>query len=57
MTLRAEGFDVLRFTNRDVGANVTGVLEQILSRLQSLPDRWPGSGPTPTPPLKGRGFK
>ena len=57
MTLRAEGFDVLRFTNRDVGANVEGVLEQILSRLQSLPDRWPGPGPTPTPPLKGRGFK
>ena len=55
--LRANGFDVLRFTNRDVGANVDGVLETVLTRLQALPDRWPGPGPTPTPPLKGRGSK
>ncbi len=54
--LQNQGFAVLHFTNRDVGANIHGVLEMILSRLQSLPDRWPGLAPTPTPPLKGRGF-
>ena len=48
---------VLHFTNRDVGANLDGVLQAILLKLEILPDRWPGLAPTPAPPLKGRGVK
>ncbi len=56
ISLNAQGFDVLRFTNRDVSANVNGVLEQILSRLQSLPDRWPDPAPHPNPSPEGEGL-
>jgi len=51
--LRGKGFHVLRFTNADVRNSMDGVLQQILLTVQSLPLRF---GPTPTPPLKGRGF-
>ena len=55
--LAARGFTTIRFTNDDVRDNMDGVLIAILERLRSLPERWPGPlvGPTPTPPLKGRG--
>lgn len=38
--LMKRGFHVLRFTNRDVGSNVDGVLEQILEIVSALPDRF-----------------
>ena len=55
--LKRHGFTTIRFTNREVHDNMDGVLIAILERLRSLPDRWPGPklGPTPAPPLKGRG--
>ena len=55
--LAARGFTTIRFTNDDVRDNMDGVLTALLVRLRELPDRWPGStaGPTPSPPLKGRG--
>lgn len=48
---------VLHFTNRDVGANLDGVLQTILLKLEILPDRWPELPPNPTPPLKERGAR
>jgi very-short-patch-repair endonuclease len=55
--LARRGFATIRFTNDDVRYNMDGVLISILQRLRELPDRWPGptAGPTPAPPLKGRG--
>ena len=55
--LAAHGFTTIRFTNDDVRDNMDGVLISILERLRTLPHRWAGPrfGPTPTPPLKGRG--
>ena len=43
----ARGFTTIRFTNSDVGSNVEGVLEQLLSELSGLPDRWPHPYPSP----------
>ncbi len=56
--LSARGFPTVRFTNDDVMANMDGVLTTILQTLERLPDRrWGVSdSPTPTPPLKGRGY-
>jgi very-short-patch-repair endonuclease len=56
--LRERGYTTIRFTNEDVMSNMEGVLTITLESLESLPDRWGGSrhSPTPTPPLKGRGF-
>ncbi len=34
------GYNTIRFTNADVGKNMAGVLEALLSRLNSLPERW-----------------
>ena len=55
--LAKRGFTTIRFTNDTVLDNIDGVLSTLLERLNSLPDRWSGStaGPTPSPPLKGRG--
>jgi very-short-patch-repair endonuclease len=52
-----QGFVTLRFTNADIRSNMEGVLITILDTLSKLPDRWDSAcaGPTPTPPLKGRG--
>ncbi|WP_166039823.1 DUF559 domain-containing protein [Sphingosinicella sp. YJ22] len=47
------GFRTIRVTNDDVRDNMDGVLLAILRVVRHMPDRWPG--PTPTPPLKGRG--
>jgi very-short-patch-repair endonuclease len=57
--LQDRGFTTLRFTNADVMSNMDGVLTMILQSLEGLPDRVWGSlaSPTPTPPLKGRGFQ
>lgn len=52
--LMALGYNVMRFTNNDVMRNIEGVLEAIMLRATSLPERH--YSPTPTPPLKGRGF-
>ncbi|MEO8141759.1 MAG: DUF559 domain-containing protein [Sphingomicrobium sp.] len=50
------GFSTIRFTNADVGKNMTGVLTALSARLEALPDRWlnngiphPGSA-APSPP-------
>jgi very-short-patch-repair endonuclease len=56
--LAHRGYTTIRFTNDDVMAHMDGVLTAILLKLETLPDRWRDSpdSPTPTPPLKGRGF-
>ena len=56
--VQVRGFTTIRFTNQDVMFNMEGVLTVILEQLECLPDRAWGSPhcPTPTPPLKGRGF-
>ena len=41
------GYMTVRFSNGDVGKNIDGVLEQLLSSLDSLPDRWPHPCPSP----------
>jgi very-short-patch-repair endonuclease len=41
------GFTTIRFTNAEVGRNIDGVLEHLLSRLSALPDRWPHPNPSP----------
>lgn len=41
------GYATLRFTNEDVGRNIDGVLERLLSELNALPDRWPHPNPSP----------
>ncbi len=49
------GYPTIRFTNADVGKNLDGVLNALLARLDTLPDRWgsglphPGSA-APSPP-------
>ena len=43
------GFTTLRFSNVDVRENMEGVLQAILAKLGSLPDRWPGRAKTPPP--------
>ena len=48
------GYSVMRFTNGEVMRNIEGVLEAIMLRATSLPER--RYSPTPTPPLEGRGF-
>ena len=51
--LAALGFRTIRVTNDEVRDNMDGVLSSILGALRQMPERW--TGPTPTPPLKGRG--
>ena len=46
------GYTTLRFTNAEVGRNMDGVLERLLSELIALPDRWPH--PDPSPEGEGR---
>ena len=41
------GFETIRFTNADIGKNMAGVIEALLARLTTLPDRW--NGPLPRP--------
>jgi len=41
------GFKTIRFSNGDVGANIKGVLERLISELNALPDRWPHPYPSP----------
>jgi very-short-patch-repair endonuclease len=43
----SRGLTTIRFTNADVGSNVDGVLEHLLSKLNDLPDRWPHPSPSP----------
>jgi very-short-patch-repair endonuclease len=43
----SRGFATIRFTNADVGSNIEGVLQQLLSNLNALPDRWPHPNPSP----------
>lgn len=43
------GFATLRFSNADVRENLDGVLQTILARLNSLPDRSQGIAATPPP--------
>ena len=45
------GFGTIRFTNAEVGGNIDGVLQHLLSTLDALPDRWPHPNPSP----KGEG--
>lgn len=41
------GYATIRFTNSDVGKNIGGVLERLLSTLDALPERWPHPDPSP----------
>ncbi len=50
--LRSQGFKVLRFWNSDIDANLTGVMESILSALRHPPPDRPSAG---HPPHKGEG--
>jgi len=47
MFLKSEGYQVLRFWNNEILANIDGVLEMIQSAILATP--------TPTPPHKGEG--
>ncbi|HKT16259.1 MAG TPA: endonuclease domain-containing protein [Allosphingosinicella sp.] len=38
--LARQGFTVLRFTNREIGENLDGVIEAILLKVRALPDRF-----------------
>lgn len=38
--MREQGFETLRFSNQDVGANMDGVLQTILAAAQSRPPRF-----------------
>ena len=51
------GYATLRFTNAEVGKNMDGVLQLLLTRLNELPDRWPDAAaePHPNPSPKGEG--
>jgi very-short-patch-repair endonuclease len=52
---REIGFAVARFTNRDVLANLEGVLTALLKTLECLPDRWAGhTTPGPSSEEEGR---
>jgi len=44
---RKLGYSTVRFTNTDIGTNIDGVLEHLLSMLEFLPDRWPHPNPSP----------
>ena len=41
------GFGTVRYSNAEVGRNLDGVLQHLLSTLNALPDRWPHPHPTP----------
>jgi very-short-patch-repair endonuclease len=41
------GFTTVRYTNAEVGRNADGVLQDLLSTLNALPDRWPHPDPSP----------
>ena len=41
------GYATVRFTNEEVGRNIDGVLDQLLTTLDTLPDRWPHPNPSP----------
>lgn len=43
------GFTTLRFSNVDVRENLESLLQTILAKLNSLPDRWPGIATAPPP--------
>ena len=46
------GFVTMRFSNYEVGQCTEAVLDMILAKLNSLPDRWPGEllpHPSPSP--------
>ena len=46
-TNELRGYATIRFTNADVGKNLEGVLQRLLSELETLPDRWPHPNPSP----------
>ena len=50
--LRSQGFEILRFCNSDIDANLTGVMESILSTLRHPPPDRPAAG---HPPHEGEG--
>lgn len=41
------GSATVRFTNEDIGKNIEGVLDRLLTKLGALPDRWPHPYPSP----------
>jgi very-short-patch-repair endonuclease len=58
LLLNSQGFTTLRVTNTDVMENIEGVLQEIASLLEALPDRWHGISevPHPNPSPKGEGL-
>ena len=54
--LLRRGFPTIRFTNDDVGRNLDGVLEVILAKLLTMPERWPAARPHPNPSPEGEGL-
>ena len=53
--LRSRGFRVLRFSNSDIDANLTGVMESVLSALRHPPPDRPSAGHPPRRSLRSRG--
>ena len=43
-TERETGFSTLRFTNDEIMQNMNGVLERLITVLETRSDRWPASG-------------
>lgn len=56
--LQARGYFTFRVTNTEVMENIEGVLQEIASLLETLPDRWPDASniPHPNPSPKGEGL-
>ena len=54
--LLRRGFTTIRFTNDDVRRNLDGVLDVILAKLATMPERWPASHPHPIPSPEGEGL-
>ena len=54
-TLRQQGFEILRFTNHEIGTNLDGVLTTILTAAQARPRRSGGLPHPPTPSPEGEG--
>ena len=41
------GYATVRYSNEEVGKDIEGVLEHLLSTVRELPDRWPHPSPSP----------
>ena len=47
------GYATMRVTNAEVGKDIAGVLDRLLAKLRSMPDRWPHPS-VPSPEGEGK---